>query len=222
MKKVMNVLVALAVFAVAVVLPNEVLAHVLGDPAASGLVLGAVLNFATLDATSHQTGNPGGTRQLLVALAKSITGVWPKRSDITGGEITSVPTLDPEATKWARYECPDGTIEVSSEKQGDPGFQSYKHAIEFMFSGFSKAIQAELEKYMNAGAVFIVEMNDGTYAVVGSSDNAIFVKQAFKGGKKGNDKRGFTMKGEQDGFVWDILPLATAQVAELEIATEGV
>jgi hypothetical protein len=60
-------------------------------------------------------------------------------------------------------------------------------------------------------------MNDGTYVVVGTSDNPIFVKQAFKGGKKGNDKRGFTVKGEQDGYVWDVLPLATAQVATLLI-----
>lgn len=216
MKKLFSVLMALAVFAVAVVLPNEILAHVAPSVGSGGLVLGAVLNFATLDATSHQIGNPGGNRTLLAILAKSITGVWPKKADITAGEITASPTLVGTA-KWAKYDCPDGTVEIMSEKQGDPGFQSFKHAIEFMFSGYSKEIQLELSKYMNAGAVFVLEQNDGSYCVCGSSDNPIFVKQSFKGGKKGSDKRGFTMKGEQDGFIWDLLPLADAQVTALVI-----
>ena len=206
---------AALIFALAIVLPNELLGHV-APAIGGGVAMAVAVNFATLDATSHQVGNPGGNRLLLVVLAKMVTGIWPKRADITDGEITTVPTLT-DTEKFARYECPDGSIEVSSEKQGDPGFQSYKHAIEFMFAGFSKSIQAELDKYLNAGAVFITEMNDGTYVVVGTSDNPIFIKQAFKGGKKGNDKRGFTMKGEQDGYVWDVLPLKADQVASILI-----
>jgi hypothetical protein len=215
MKNIVSFFVALMLFLVAVVLPTELMAH-LSPALGGGVAMAVAVNFANLDGTSHQVGNPGGTRQLLVVLANMVTGIWPKRADITAGEITTVPTLI-NTEKFAKYECPDGTIEVSSEKQGDPGFQSYKHAIEFMLAGFSKSIQGELDKYMNAGAIFVVEMNDGTYLVVGSSDNPIFVKQAFKGGKKGNDKRGFTVKGEQDGYVWDVLPLATDQVATLLI-----
>jgi hypothetical protein len=221
MKKLFSVLLALAVFAVAVVLPNEILAHVAPSVGGGGLVLGAVLNFAALDATSHQIGNPGGTRTLLAILAKSIIGVWPKKADIVGGEIVNSPATLNNA-KFAKYDCPDGTVEIMSEKQGDPGFQSYKHAIEFMFSGYSKEIQVELSKYMNAGAVFVLEQNDGSYCVAGSSDNPIFVKQSFKGGKKGSDKRGFTMKGDQDGFIWDLLPLGATPVTEIVIEIEPV
>lgn len=177
-----------------------------------------VVNFASMNATSEQVGNPGGVRLLLRALARSITGVWPKKADITAGEITVGPVMaGTPAAKWAEYECPDGTMEVSSEKQGNPGYQSYKHAIDFALAGFSKTIQAELTKDLNAGCVFIVEMNDGTYAVIGSSDNPIFVKQSFKSGKKGNDPRGFTLKGEQDGFMWDIMPLASSVVTALVV-----
>lgn len=180
----------------------------------------ANVNFANLNATSEQEGNPGGIRTLLVAEKRFIDGVWPKKADTVTGEITTLPTMVATA-KFAVYECPDGTMEVSSEKQGDPGFQSYKHNIEFMFAGFSKTIQAELAKTLNAGSVYIVEMNDGQYVVVGSSDNPLFTKQSFKGGKKGGDKRGFTLKGEQDGFMWDILPLQPALVATLPIQPEA-
>lgn len=180
----------------------------------------ANVNFANLNATSEQEGNPGGIRTLLVAEKRFIDGVWPKKADITAGEITTLPTMV-DTAKFAAYECPDGTVEISSEKQGDPGFQSYKHSIEFMFAGFSKEIQAELAKNMNAGSVYILEMNGGQYVVVGSSDNPIFVKQSFKGGKKGNDKRGFTLKGEQDGFMWDILPLKDTLIATIPIQPEA-
>lgn len=179
----------------------------------------SVVNFVSMNATSEQVGNPGGIRKLLRASARSIVGVWPKQADITAGEITVGPTMaGSPAAKWAEYECPDGTMEVTSEQQGNPGYQSFKHAIEFALAGFSKKIQNELAKDLNAGAVFIVEMNDGVHVVVGSSDNPIFTKRTFKGGKKGNDPRGFTLKGEQDGMMWDILPLAASEVADLEIA----
>lgn len=176
----------------------------------------ALVNFANLNATSEQKGNPGGIRTLLACQKSFIDGVWPKEADTLTGEITTLPTMKATA-KFAAYECPDGTVEVSSEKQGDPGFQSFKHNIEFMLAGFSKTIQTELAKNMNAGSVYILEMNGGEYVVVGSSDNPIFSKQSFKGGKKGGDKRGFTLKGEQDGFMWDILPLKDTLIATIPI-----
>jgi len=175
-----------------------------------------VVNFLSMNATSEQVGNPGGIRKLLRAQVRSIVGNWPAQADITDGEITNGPTMVALA-KWAEYQCPDGSVEVSSEQQGNPGYQSFKHNVDFALAGFSKTIQKELAKDLNAGAVFIAEMNDGTYVVVGSSDNPIYTKRTFKSGKKGNDPRGFTLKGEQDGFMWDILPLATAEVAALEI-----
>lgn len=180
------------------------------------------INFASLSADSHQDGNPGGIYTLGVALAKSFSAPWPVKTDIVGGEITVAPRLtgvindDSQVfTRIALYDFPDGKVEVTSEKQGDPGFQSFKHAIEFMFASFSKAIQVELSKYLNAGAVFFVEMGDGQFGVVGSSKNPVYAKQSFKSGKKGGDPRGFTMKGDSDGNMWDILPLSSAVAAAL-------
>lgn len=173
------------------------------------------VNFASLAADSHQEGNPGGVGTLAVVLAKSFTAKWPTKADIVNGEITVAPRI-PETTTIAVYEFPDGKVEASSEKQGDPGFQSFKHNIEFMFASFSKQHQAELSKFLNAGAVFFVEMGDGQFSVVGSSKNPVFVKQSFKTGKKGSDPRGFTMKGDADGLTWDILPLSSTVAAGLD------
>lgn len=173
------------------------------------------INFASLTADSHQDGNPGGISTLGCVLAKTFTGPWPIKTDITDGEITVAPRL-PALQKIAQYEFPDGTVEVSSEKQGNPGFQSFKMNIEFMFAAFSKTVQKELSKFLNAGGVFFVEMGDGQFAVVGSSKNPVFVKQGFKSGKKGADPRGFTMKGDSDGNMWDILPLSSAVAAGLQ------
>ena len=113
-----------------------------------------MVNFANLNATSEQEGNPGGVRTLLVCEKQFIDGVWPKKADTTTGEITTLPTMKATA-KFAAYECPDGTVEVSSEKQGDPGFQSFKHNVEFMLAGFSKTIQADATViHSDAGGAF--------------------------------------------------------------------
>lgn len=113
---------------------------------------------------------------------------------------------------------PDGTAEITSDGAGDAGYQSYKHSVEFMMAGFSKEVRKEVKKHLNAGSVCIVEMKDGQFAVAGSSDDPIFLKSSFKGGKKGNDKRGFTLKGDTDGMMWDLPVLTAAAIAALQVA----
>lgn len=178
----------------------------------------AVVNFANLDGQCFQTPNPGGLRKVYRICSAFIQGIWPNATVIVDGEITALPTLV-GTNKFAVYEFPDGTAEVTSDSNGDPGYQSYKHGIELAIAGFSKSLQKELSKDLNAGSVFIVEMNDNQLVVAGSSDNPIFVKKAFKGGKKGSDKRGFTLKGDQDGFMWDITPLSSTIAATLPVQT---
>lgn len=180
----------------------------------------ATVSFANIDGTSHQTPNPGGVRQVFVAIAKDIVGVWPNyKTQISAGEVTALPVMQ-TGKKFAKYVCPDGTVDVNDDDSGDPAYQSSKHMINFALAGFSKELVAELNKHRNAGSVFIVEQNDGTYGVCGSTDNPIFLKKSFKSGKKGNDKRGYELKGEQDGFMFGITPLAPTLIEDLEILAE--
>lgn len=165
-----------------------------------------VASLFNLDGECFQKPNPGGIRTVLVAIAKDIIGVWPRERDIVDGEISVLPIMS-IGKKFAVYECPDSTVDIMSQSSGDPGYASYRHAINFSLAGFSKELVAELAKHRNAGSVFVVEQNDGQYSVVASSDNPIFLKSDFKTGKKGADKRGYELKGEQDGFTFDICPL---------------
>ncbi|RCR69425.1 hypothetical protein [Larkinella punicea] len=186
--------------------------------APEGVMVGLV-SLANIDATSYQKPNPGGIRTLYVALRKDIVGIWPKAVDIVGGEIQTGPVMV-TGKKWAEYEFPDGTCSLDDDAAGDPGFQSYKHSLDLMMAGFSKELAAEILKHLNAGCVVILEHNDGQHVVGGSSDNPIFIKPGFKSGKKGADKRGYTLKGEQDGFMWGILPLKETAVTALELLSE--
>ncbi|RAJ94216.1 hypothetical protein LX87_04101 [Larkinella arboricola] len=213
--EIFNFLLAALAFAVAVVLPSEVFSA-LSDPSAVVMIGMATVSFANLDGSSFQKPNPGGTRTLLIALSKDIKGVWPKLADIQEGEVATIPELK-TGKQWAEYEFPDGTFDLNDDASGDPGFQSFKHSAEFMIAGMGKTIQTEIMKHLNAGSVVIGELNDGQFFVAGSSDNALYFKPSGKSGKKGNDKRGYTMKGEQDGFMWPLTPLKANVVAALSL-----
>lgn len=227
MKSFLKIGLGLAFTLAFVVFPDQVSAAVasvdslafLANSSDVSMGLVALVSLSNIDATSYQTPNPGGIRSLFLALRKDIDGVWPKEADITAGEITVGPTMKAGKT-FSQFQFPDSTCSLDDDSSGDAGFQSYKHVLEFMAAGFSKAITAELRKHLNAGCVVICEMNDGTFCVGGASDNPIFVKPGFKSGKKGADKRGFTLKGEQDGMMWGVLPLAPAAVALLALEPE--
>ncbi len=166
-----------------------------------------VYSFGNLDGASYQKPNPGGVRRLLVLSRRDFAVIWPYKNDVVDGEVINPPVMRTADTVFAEYQCPDGTVEVSGGLAGDASYMNYKHNIGFSFAGFSKEITAELRKYQNAGCVFAVEFNDGKYGVLGSSDNPLYLKTDFKSGRKGSDKRGYDLKGEQDGFMWDIAPL---------------
>jgi hypothetical protein len=218
--EIFSFLLAALAFGIGVVLPHEVFSSLASEPL---VVVGmATVSFANLNGTSYQKPNPGGTRKLLIALSKDIDGVWPKQADIVDGEIATGPTMK-TGKKWAEYQFPDGTFDMGDDGGGDPGFQSFKHTIEFMIAGMGPLIQKEILKHLNAGSVVIGELNDNQYYVAGTSDNPLYIKPTGKIGKKGNDKRGYTLKGDQDGFMWPLTPLkSTVATALVLIPEEGV
>lgn len=222
---------AFALIALAmIVFPDQTLAAVasadslpfLSDfHAPDGVMLGlvSVAPLANLDGTSYQEPNPGGIRRLYLVLKRDIVGVWPKLADLATGEITVAPMLAANKT-FAEYEFAPDTCSLDDDDSGDPGFMSYKHTLGFMIAGISKVKVAEIKKHLNAGCVAVAEMNDGQYVVGGSSDNPINLKKGFKSGAKGSDKRGYTFKGEQDGFMWGITPLAASVVTALALSPD--
>lgn len=167
-----------------------------------------MINFANFSADNTQQGNPGGFLKIVPILGKTFVANWPIESDIINGEITVAPRL-PGGWTHAVYELPPNTIDVNSETIGDAGFHTEKHIVEFMAAGFSNSITNELKKYLNAGSVFLALTPDLKWVVAGTSYKPIFMKKNQKFGKRGGEQRGTTLKGEEEGYLWDILPLAS-------------
>ncbi|PMD97687.1 hypothetical protein BWI97_08745 [Siphonobacter sp. BAB-5405] len=217
------------VFALVMVLPQHLFAALpafMGDAGSflspDHVIIGmSVVSLVNIDGSSEGTPNPGGTRNLYIVARKDIKGVWPKEGDIVNGEIINPPVME-DGKKFAEYEFPDGTFQIADDGGGDAGYQSYKHTVDFAIAGFNKKLVAEMRKHLNTSSVIVAELNDGQLALAGSSDNGLYIKSGFKSGSKGNDKRGFTAKGEQDGFMWGIVPLAPAVAAALPLLSNAV
>lgn len=174
------------------------------------------VSLASVDAQCFQQPNPGGIRNVFAVISRDITGNWPRTALINAdGLVTALPTLK-AGVQWAQYQFPDGTAEFSFDGGGEPSYQSYKHMIEFALAGSSKMVRKEIRKYLNAGGVFLVEDKEGNFVVLGCSEDPIYLKPSFKSGKKGNDKKGYTIKGEVDGLMWDQVFLNPTLVDDLE------
>lgn len=176
----------------------------------------SVVALASVDAQNFQQSNPGGVRNVYVIISRQITGLWPNESVIDeNGLITALPTLASGA-KWSQYLFPDGTADFNFDGGGDPSYQSYKHMVEFALAGSSNAVRKEVRKFLNAGGVFMFEDKSGNFVILGSSEDPIYLKPGFKSGKKGNDKRGYTLKGEVDGMTWEQVFLTPSLIASLQ------
>ncbi|UBM58250.1 hypothetical protein LAG90_15710 [Marinilongibacter aquaticus] len=176
----------------------------------------AVTNFTSLRVNSHQSSNPAGAKKVAIMLAAMFTAEWPVAADVVGGEITGDPADRlPVDQEWPVYEVPHKSIKFDDEKQGDPGYQNFKHMLSYEMAGFSKELAAEMDKHINAGVVYLVQTNDNKWAVIGTSQNPIFTTYQGTSGQAGTDKRGKIVTGEQDGYAWGILPLSDAVVAAL-------
>lgn len=185
------------------------------------------VNFANLAADNSQEGNVGGFLKIVPILATAPTRNWPIPSDISNGEINvtipfpvsgQLPVGQSSSFILPVYSLPPNVIDVNSETIGEGGFHGEKHSIELMIAGFSKEIQAELIKYTNAGVFFLVQTSDLKWGVVGTSYRPIYMKKSQKFGKKGGEQRGTTLKGDEEGYLWGILPLATSVVSNLNFS----
>jgi hypothetical protein len=172
------------------------------------------MDFSSFMADSHQVANVAGVSRMWKILAKSFTDNYPTMSDIVAGEVVASPTVRlPAYFIPAEYVVPFRTIGFDDSLIGEIGFMNFTHAIEFDFAGFSKESIAELLKDVNAGAVYVVELIDGQLAVLGTANRGLVLGAAGRSGKLGSDKRGKTLKAENNGYRWPVMPLSAAAKA---------
>lgn len=176
-----------------------------------------MVNFASIRANSAQLANPGGLLKLARMSAHMFTAEWPAAADVVGGEVTGLPSAKlPVDTDWPVIALPKDTAEFTAENVGEAGgFQNWKHGVSLEMANITAELQAEIQKDINNGAVYVGKARDGKWYVVGNSENPIFLSYSQSIGKVGSDKRGSMATGEQEGYMYGILPLAAAVVADL-------
>ena len=178
---------------------------------AEGLAFGAL---APIKRPGQGQPNPGGGRRLWLIGVDSITGEWPKRADIIGGELAVAPTLatGTPAPTFVEVDVSDNSLKIDEALKGAAGYQSWEQSIEVKIAGFNKDQVAGIEKLLNQEVVAVVLSNDGTRIVVGSNLNGLQFEIMNTSGAKGSDRREWTLKAKQDGYMFGYQPLASTVV----------
>ncbi|MVM36124.1 hypothetical protein GO755_39295 [Spirosoma sp. HMF4905] len=172
----------------------------------------AVATLAALNRTPQQTVNPGGGRRLFLIPTDQITGEWPKRADITAGELTVVPTLvtGPPVGTFVEVQVSDNSLKVDEALKGPTGYQSWEQSLEVKVAGYTKDQVAAVEKLINTEVVAVAILNDGQRVVLGTSLSGLQFEVTHTSGAKGGDRREWTMKAKNDGYMFGYIPLGNA------------
>lgn len=173
------------------------------------MAFAAFASFVNLRNIPEQMANPAGIRRIGVIAVKDLLDTvidWPVAVGLTPDvnvATMAITTVCPvaEGKTIAVITPADNSASMDFESQGDRFYQSYKHMIALDLAGQTKEQSIELHKYVNTGAIFFLEYNDGDIRVVGSKLSPIVLKQKGSSGKKGGDKRGYTLSGDNDNFV---------------------
>ncbi|MGM9508591.1 hypothetical protein ACS5NO_12720 [Larkinella sp. GY13] len=173
----------------------------------SGLALGAL---AALKKPKQGVANPGGGRRLFLAPIDMITTDWPTLETIVDGELATAPTMSAAvvgppavaAGTFVEVQVSDNSLKIDHNMKGASGYQSWEHAIEVKIAGYSKEQCAAIEKLLNQEVVAVATLNDGQRQVVGASFSGLQFEITHTSGAKGSDRREWTLKAKQDGYMF--------------------
>ena len=206
MKKLLKYLFVAVLAIVAAHVMPEVMAYINPEAVATLAVFASFVNVRNID---EQTANPPGIRRIgVVGVADLLPTVidWPRAVGATPDvNVTTMTITTPAPLQVGKtvavIEFADNSASLDFESQGDRFYQSYKHMVAFDLAGLTKAQSVEMHKYVNTGCIFFMEYHDGDIRVVGSKLAPIVLKQKGGTGKKGGDKRGYVLSGDNDSYV---------------------
>ncbi|WP_375445731.1 hypothetical protein [uncultured Fibrella sp.] len=184
---------------------------------ADKLVLGSLISIKR---PGQGQPNPGGGRRLFLVPINELTAEWPKRADIIAGELTVAPPLQVAAAgppaitagAFVEVDVSDASLKIDQALKGASGYQSWEQSVEVKIAGFNAAQCAGIDKLLNQEVVAVVLSNDGTRIVVGSSFNGLQFEITNTSGAKGSDRREWSLKAKQDGYMFGYQPIATSVV----------
>lgn len=172
-----------------------------------------LVSLTNLPRSVAQKTNAGGNRKFLVAACEDFTSEWPLEANVgIDGTCNVIPPLK-AGKAFAEIDFTDNTAKADYSKEGDEGHQCYKHMAECKVSGYAGPQWKVLRGFLNMRFVLIAKHGDRQLVVYGTSEDGLSMKETHSTGLKGNDKREFTLKMEQDGL--DFAPVILASTVSI-------
>ncbi|GAB3790147.1 hypothetical protein GCM10028818_59840 [Spirosoma horti] len=172
----------------------------------------AFVTLAAIPRTKQQTINPGGGRRLFLIATDNFSAEWPKKTEIVEGEITVAPTLvaapaNSPATAFIEVQVSDNSLKLDGALKGATGYQSWEQSLEVKIAGYNKEQCAAIEKLINTEVVAASILNDGVITISGTSFLGLQFEVTHTTGAKGSDRREWTLKAKNDGYMHNYMPL---------------
>lgn len=140
----------------------------------------------------YNSSQPVGIRRLgVVAVADLADGLvdFPVADDSL--TVEEIPLKRKKAI--ATIECVQDTAHYQYEKISGRLYEDYLHQVEFELAGLTRLQSIELSKYHNTGVLIIAELHSGEVLIIGTKLAPIVLTIKGTTGKKGGDKRGYTI-----------------------------
>lgn len=208
MKKYLNFLfvAAAAILAVHAVSGAQELFGLVG---AAGIALAAFNPLVGFRNIEEQTANPAGIRRFGIVPVVDLEEDpidWPRvagaNPHVNRATMEITEAIPLKAGKNILTITPaDNSAFFNFEIQGDRYYQSYKHGAGFDIAGLTKLQSIEFAKLINTGVILFAESFDGEIRVIGSKLSPIMLKSKGDTGKKGGDKRGYAVSGDNDSYM---------------------
>jgi hypothetical protein len=184
---------------------------------AAGLVEIPVASFWTLTSftsvkrRARQEDNLGGIVKILIVSEEDFTDNWPKKADVTAGEVTLAPPLV-TGKSFANMVFDVDSSMIKINRKGELGYQNYGIEGGAKLSGVSKEQFTALGFTTNCGAVVIAEDAEGRKWVLGTRRRPLTIEYDSNWGTKADDKKQIDIKFKGDGYAFAVPELATATV----------
>ncbi|WP_020603121.1 hypothetical protein [Spirosoma spitsbergense] len=172
----------------------------------------ALATLAAIPRTPQQTVNPGGGRKLFLCPTDQFTAEWPKRADILAGELAVAPAMvvGPPVGTFTEVQVSDNSLKADEALKGSTGYQSWEQMLEVKVAGFNKDQVAAIEKLINTEVVAVVILTDGQRIVLGTTLMGLQFEVVHTTGAKGGDRREWTLKAKNDGYMFGYVPIGAA------------
>ncbi|OIN55495.1 hypothetical protein BLX24_30060 [Arsenicibacter rosenii] len=102
----------------------------------------------------------------------------------------------------------DNSLKLDEALKGATGYQSWEQMLELKIAGHTKEQCAAIDKLLNSEVVAVARSNDGKRIVLGSSYLGLQFEITHTTGAKGSDRREWTLKAKQDGYMFGYCLLA--------------